>query len=114
MGEDINKRYIEPIVNASRPGTLAALSMSILKFSTEDPLILQITLIVGAILFLLSSFFIFFFFYGFNMFDLSVHHVIDVYSINNFFSFEMLFKRFSLFFVRIFHSKTNELYIVIV
>jgi len=61
MGEDINKRYIEPIVNASRPGTLAALSMSILKFSTEDPLILQITLIVGAILFLLSSFFIFFF-----------------------------------------------------
>ena len=61
MGEDDSKHFVEPIINASRPGTLAGLSMSILKFSTNDPPILQYTLVAGAILFLLSSFFIFFY-----------------------------------------------------
>jgi len=61
MSQDYDKRYVEPIVNASRPGTLAGLSMSILKFSTNDPVFLQWTLIFAAIMYLLSSFFIFFY-----------------------------------------------------
>ena len=61
MGEEYDQRYVEPIINASRPGTLAALSMSILKFSLDDPVILQLTLTVGAMMFLMTSFFIFFY-----------------------------------------------------
>ena len=61
MTEKYDSSYVEPIINASRPGTLAALSMSILKFSTNDPIAFQALLSVGAIMFLLSSFFIFFY-----------------------------------------------------
>jgi hypothetical protein len=61
MGDEYEKRYVEPIVNASRPGTLAGLSLTVLRISTEDPMILKIILTFGAIMFLLSSFFIFFY-----------------------------------------------------
>jgi hypothetical protein len=61
MGEGYEKRFIEPIVNASRPGTLAGLSLTVLKISAEDPMIFKIVLLIGAIMFLLSSFFIFFY-----------------------------------------------------
>ena len=61
MGDEYEKRYVEPIVNASRPGTLAGLSLTVLRISAEDPLILRIILTFGAIMFLLSSFFIFFY-----------------------------------------------------
>jgi hypothetical protein len=61
MADDYDKRYVEPIVNASRPATLAALSLAVLRFSAEDPMPLQVILLVGAIMFLFSSFFIFFY-----------------------------------------------------
>jgi hypothetical protein len=32
-----SERFVDPITNAARPGTLAALSMTILKFSENDP-----------------------------------------------------------------------------
>lgn len=61
MAEDYDKMYVEPIINASRPATLAALSLAVLRFSTEDPMPLKLILLVGAIMFLFSSFFIFFY-----------------------------------------------------
>jgi hypothetical protein len=56
-----SEKFVEPIANAVRPGTLAALSMTILKFSESDPFAFRILLSVGAILFLLSSLLIFFY-----------------------------------------------------
>jgi len=61
MADDYDKQYVEPIVNASRPATLATLSLAVLRFSAEDPMSLKIILLVGAIMFLFSSFFIFFY-----------------------------------------------------
>lgn len=61
MGSRVQGSLTEPIINATRPGTLAGLSLTILKFSGDDPLIFQLILLVGAIMFLLSSLFIFFF-----------------------------------------------------
>jgi len=58
-GDEIN--YVEPIVNASRPATLAGLSLTVLRFSAEDPLLFRLILLIGAIMFLLSSFLIFFY-----------------------------------------------------
>jgi hypothetical protein len=59
MGNRVGN-FIEPIHNATRPGTLAALSMTILKFSGDDPIEMRLVLLFGAIMFLVSSFFIFF------------------------------------------------------
>jgi hypothetical protein len=61
MSEEEKERLTEPIVNASRPGTLAGLSLTVLRFSAGDPLLLRVILSMGAIMFLLSSFFIFFY-----------------------------------------------------
>ncbi len=61
MGEDIDKFLVEPITNAARPATLAGLSMTVLRFWTEELMLLRITLTVGAVMFLLSSFFLFFY-----------------------------------------------------
>jgi hypothetical protein len=58
---ELDKRFIDPIINASRPGTLAGLSLSVLKISTDDPLIIKYMLGLGAVMFLLSAFFIFFY-----------------------------------------------------
>jgi hypothetical protein len=52
---------IKPIRNASAPGTLAALSIAALKLGTEFPYALKMGLLIGAIMFLLSAFFIFFY-----------------------------------------------------
>ena len=60
MGSRVRGSLVEPINNAARPCTLASLSIAVLKFSAEDPLIFRLALVVGAIMFLLSSFFIFF------------------------------------------------------
>jgi hypothetical protein len=60
MGNRIKGSFVEPINNAARPGTLASLSIAVLKFSADDPFIFRLFLLVGAIMFLLSSFFIFF------------------------------------------------------
>ncbi|UCB60702.1 MAG: hypothetical protein JSW72_01170 [Candidatus Bathyarchaeota archaeon] len=61
MGWEIDKRFVEPIENASRPATLAALSLAVLSIGEEPPLGLKLVLLLGAILFLLSAFFIFFY-----------------------------------------------------
>lgn len=61
MSEDYEKLFVEPIINASRPATLASLTLTILKFGSNDPVILQIILTIAAIMFLLSSFFLFFY-----------------------------------------------------
>ncbi len=59
---ELDKRFIDPIINASRPGTLAGLSLSVLKISSEqDPDIIKYSLGLGAVMFLLSAFFIFFY-----------------------------------------------------
>ncbi len=60
MGSRFSGNLVDPIHNATRPATLAGLSMTILKFSVGDPFELRLILLVGAIMFLLSSFFIFF------------------------------------------------------
>jgi hypothetical protein len=62
MAEDFEKKFIGPIVNASYPGTLAALSLAVLQVGgTETPLVLKFVLSLGAMMFLLSAFFIFFY-----------------------------------------------------
>jgi hypothetical protein len=60
MGE-FEEKFIKPIVNASYPGTLAALSLAVLQVSgTSTPFILKFVLLLGALMFLLSAFLIFF------------------------------------------------------
>jgi len=60
MGNRVVRNLVDPIHNATRPATLAALSITVLKFSADDPTELKFILLVGAIMFLMSSFFIFF------------------------------------------------------
>jgi ascorbate-specific PTS system EIIC-type component UlaA len=60
--EEFEKKFITPIINASYPGTLAALSLAVLQFSGKDIHIsLKFVLLTGAMMFLLSAFFIFFY-----------------------------------------------------
>ncbi len=59
MSEDFEK-LVKPIRNASAPGTLAALSLAALRIG-EFPWALRMGLLLGAIMFLLSAFFIFFY-----------------------------------------------------
>jgi hypothetical protein len=60
MSEEFEK-LIRPIRNASAPGTLAALCLAALRVSGDLPYALKLGLLMGAILFLLSAFFIFFY-----------------------------------------------------
>jgi hypothetical protein len=63
--EEFEEKFIKPIVNASYPGTLAALSLAVLQVTglhgEETPFALKSTLLVGAVAFLLSAFSIFFY-----------------------------------------------------
>jgi len=63
--EEFEEKFIKPIVNASYPGTLAALSLTVLQVTgmsgVPAPLSLKITLLLGAASFLLSAFSIFFY-----------------------------------------------------
>ena|SRR3989304_8382312 len=63
--EEFEEKFIKPIVNASYPGTLAALSLTVLQVTglsgTPTPFSLKTTLLVGAATFLLSAFSIFFY-----------------------------------------------------
>jgi hypothetical protein len=60
MTDDFEEKFIKPIINASYPGTLAALSMAVLQFGgTSLNIILRYVLLIGAMMFLLSAFFIF-------------------------------------------------------
>jgi hypothetical protein len=64
MGE-FEDKFIKPIVNASYPGTLAALSLAVLQVTglhdQQVPFALKSTLLVGATAFLLSAFSMFFY-----------------------------------------------------
>lgn len=62
--EEFEEKFIKPIVNASYPGTLAALSLAVLQVTGlhgEATSPLKYTLLVGAVTFLLSAFSIFFY-----------------------------------------------------
>jgi len=63
--EEFEEKFIKPIVNASYPATLAALSLTVLQVSglsgTPIPTSLRITFLLGAATFLLSAFSIFFY-----------------------------------------------------
>ena len=59
---DTKQEFIEPIQNASYPGTLAALSLAVLQVSGKDISFgLKFVLSLGAIMFLVSAFLIFFY-----------------------------------------------------
>ena len=60
MADEFDK-LIRPIRNASAPGTLAALCLAALKIGGDVHQALKFGLLAGAILFLLSAFFIFFY-----------------------------------------------------
>jgi hypothetical protein len=65
--EDFEEKFIKPIINASYPGTLAALSLTVLQVTglhNENApylLLLKFTLLLGATAFLLSAFSVFFY-----------------------------------------------------
>jgi hypothetical protein len=60
--EEFEEKFIKPIINASYPGTLAALSLAVLQATgLQAPPTLKFTLLVGATAFLFSAFAIFFF-----------------------------------------------------
>ncbi len=60
--EDFEEKFIKPIVNASYPGTLAALSLTVLQVTgLGTPLVLRYTLLLAAITFLFSALSIFFY-----------------------------------------------------
>ena len=57
--EEFEEKFIKPIVNASYPATLAGLDLAVLQFSTSPGLMLNYTLLAGAMGFLLSAFSVF-------------------------------------------------------
>jgi len=62
MADEFGQKFITPIINASYPGTLAALSLAVLQAGQERlSRELEYTFLIGAAMFLLSSFFIFFY-----------------------------------------------------
>lgn len=62
MAEEFERKFIKPIVNASYPGTLAGLSLATLQIGGGGVHIaLKLVLLLGALMFLLSAFFIFFY-----------------------------------------------------
>jgi hypothetical protein len=58
--EEFEEKFIKPIVNASYPATLAALSLAVLQIGPA-PQILKVTLLLSAGTFLLSAFCVFFY-----------------------------------------------------
>jgi len=63
--EEFEEKFIKPIVNASYPATLAALSLTVLQVSGLSgepiPASLRITFLLGATAFLVSAFSVFFY-----------------------------------------------------
>jgi len=57
--EEFEEKFIKPIVNASYPATLAGLDLAVLQFSSSSGLMLNYTLLAGAMGFLLSAFSVF-------------------------------------------------------
>lgn len=62
---DFEQKFIKPIVDASYPATLAALSLTVMQVAyvagAPPPLPLRITLLLGAAAFFLSAFSVFFY-----------------------------------------------------
>ena len=62
MSEDFENRFIRPIINASYPGTLAALNLTVLQVTGPDASILiKMLIALGSVTFLISSYSIFFY-----------------------------------------------------
>ena len=60
--DEFEDKFIKPIINASYPGTLAALSLTVLQITgMGTPSVLRYTLLLAAITFLSSAFSIFFY-----------------------------------------------------
>ena len=63
--EEFQEKFIKPIVNASYPATLAALSLTVLQVSgvsgEPTPFSLRVAFLLGAAAFLLSAFSVFFY-----------------------------------------------------
>jgi len=59
--EEFEEKFIKPIVNASYPATLAALSLAVLQIGAVAFAPLRITLLLAASTFLLSAFSVFFY-----------------------------------------------------
>ncbi len=64
MTEEFEKKFIRPIINASYPGTLAGLSLATLQVAPQPEnltdIAIRVFLLLGALMFLFSAFFIFF------------------------------------------------------
>jgi hypothetical protein len=59
--EDFEEKLLRPIINASAPATLAALSLAVLQITLNIPVALKIVLLTASLTFTLSAFFIFFY-----------------------------------------------------
>lgn len=57
--EEFEDKFIKPIVNASYPGTLAALDLAVFQLAPNPILVLKVTLALGALGFLTSALTIF-------------------------------------------------------
>ena len=62
MTEEFERRFIKPIVNASYPGTLAALNLTVLQLTgPNESMIIRTLIASGSVTFLISAFSIFFY-----------------------------------------------------
>ena len=61
MSKEFEERYIKPIINASYPGTLAALNLTALQVAIGATWAIKFFLSFGSMMFILSSFSIFFY-----------------------------------------------------
>jgi hypothetical protein len=62
MTEEFERRFIKPIVNASYPGTLAALNLTVLQVTGPGaPPTIRMLIALGSVTFLISAFSIFFY-----------------------------------------------------
>jgi len=62
MTEDFERRFIQPIINASYPGTLAALNLTVLQVTEAGTsLLIRMVIAFGSMAFLISAYSIFFY-----------------------------------------------------
>ena len=57
--DELEEKFIKPIVNSAYPATLAGLDLAVLQFSSTPGYVLSLTFLIGAAGFLLSAFSIF-------------------------------------------------------
>jgi len=62
MTEEFERRYIRPIINASYPGTMAALNLTVLQVTgTGTSFLIRMFIALGSVTFLISAYSIFFY-----------------------------------------------------